>query len=166
MVPGCHHCGLHVRFTSIEPSGERKYRPVRRRLGEQVNSTPLLRSRLALVRKECAYERSFANGWGVRKSRPRPPTDRPVIAHPSTNRASASKWDHFSAVEERPHPVLSNGPLKLGVCVFIDRKWFLPNDGRVRSIDHFQGPLCFVLKAMITTSTVVPSLVTFRDRPE
>ena len=93
---------------------------------------PLLPFRLAPGRKECPYERVTSRTAGACGNlRPRPPTGRrcnagPVITHPSTNRASASKWDHFSAVEERPHPFLSNGPIKLGVCVLIGCKWFLP----------------------------------------
>ena len=76
------------------------------------------------------------------------------------------KRNYLRAVEKRPHAFFGYGPFELGIGGLIGREEIVPDDGRIRVIDHFERPLTFVLKPMIETFTVIPSLVTRRDNGE
>jgi hypothetical protein len=69
--------------------------------------------------------------------------DNPRLSAP----LSAAEWDHFSSVGKCPHPLFGYRPLKLRVGGFVRRKKLVPNDGRVRRIDHLERPRHFMLKA-------------------
>ncbi len=85
------------------------------------------------------HNRTIRNGVGI--------ASRGLAAgHSVDGRALAAKRDHLPAVEKRSHPLLGNGPLELGIGVFVGREQFVPYDGRVLGVDDFERPPRFTLK--------------------